>query len=190
MNVLAEIVVGMRGVWAILRFDPAAPKRFDNTPQGVARSFLAAAAGLPIYLLVLKGSFVAMVPRPEILRFLPMMLLYYVIEWLIWPNLMVGVVRLLKRDQFYCRYIVAYNWLALAQMLLMLPYQIAVLMPGASLQAVAFIGLFASLAFALYGWFIARHALEIPGRAAFGLVMLNLLAGLVLLQFKALQLGL
>jgi len=190
MNVTSEIQTGLRNVLGILRFDPEALKRFDNTPGGVARSFLAAAVGLPIYLMVLKGSFAAMVPRPGLMHFLPMMLLYYVIEWLIWPNLMDGVSRWIGRGQFYCRYIAAYNWFALAQMLLMLPYQIAMMTPGFSLPGIAAIGLFATLAFALYEWFVARHALEIPGRAAFGLVALNLLAGLVLLQVKALQLAL
>jgi len=190
MTPLAEIHAGLSNVWAILKFDAQAPKRFDNTPGGVARSFLAAVVGLPIYLLVLKGSFAAMVPSPGLLNFLPTMLLYYVIEWMIWPNLMDGVSRWLGCSRFYCRYIGAYNWFALAQMLLMLPYQIAMLTPGFSLPGIAAIGLFATLAFALYEWFIARHALEISGRAAFALVMLNFLAGLVLLQIKALQLSL
>ncbi|MGE4526902.1 MAG: hypothetical protein AB7D00_00920 [Rhodospirillaceae bacterium] len=190
MSPLAEIQTGLRNVIGILRFDPQALKRFDNTPSGVARSFLAAAVGLPIYLMVLKGSFAAMVPSPGLAHFLPVMLLYYVIEWLIWPNLMDGVSRWIGREGFYCRYVAAYNWFALAQMILMLPYQIAMMTPGFSLPGIAAVGLFATMAFALYEWFIARHALEVPGRTAFGLVMLNLMAGLLLLQLKALQLSL
>ena len=190
MNRIGEIFKNLHNVWAVLRFDAEAPKRFDNMPDGVWRSFLAAAVGLPIYVIVLKGSLAAMTPQPGLMRFLPLMLLYYVIEWLIWPYLMIGLARWLQRDRFYCRYVAAYNWFALAQMILMLPYQVAALSPAASLSGVAMVGLFATLAFAVYEWFIARHALEISSRVAVGVVMMNLLAGLALLQIKAFQLGL
>jgi len=100
------------------------------------------------------------------------------------------VSRWIGRDKLYCRYVAAYNWFALAQMILMLPYQVALMTPGYSLPGIAAVGMFATMAFALYEWFIARHALEVSGRTAFGVVMLNLLAGLLLLQLKALQLSL
>jgi hypothetical protein len=87
MNWIGEIIGGLRGIVAVLRFDAEAPKRFANTPDGVRRSFVAAAAGLPIYLMVLQGSLAAMTPRPGLMRYLPMMLLFYAIEWLIWGGI-------------------------------------------------------------------------------------------------------
>lgn len=189
MNVIAEFLAGMRAVWGVLCFRSDAFTRFDNTPSGVARSFLAAAVGFPVYVLVLQANFAAMTPRPQLASLLPLMICYYVIEWLIWPNVMVGVARRLGRQQFYCRYIAAYNWFALTQMLIMLPYQLSMtsgtLPPAPEL---AFVGFVTTLAFGVYEWFIARHGLEIPPRGAFGLVILNLLVGLALLWFKAFQL--
>ncbi len=187
MNPLAEMIAGLRGVWGILCFRRDVFKRFDNTPGGVARSFLAAALGLPIYLLVLKANLAAITPRPALGAVLPMMLLYYVIEWLIWPNLMVGVARRIGRGHLYFRYIVAYNWFALAQMLIMLPYQLAMLSGAAAAPEIALVGLLTTVAFGVYEWFIARHGLEIEPRPAIALVLLNLLVGLALLQFKAYQ---
>jgi hypothetical protein len=108
MNWIGEIIGGLRGIVAVLRFDAEAPKRFANTPDGVRRSFVAAAAALPIYLMVLQASLAAMTPRPGLMRYLPMMLLFYAIEWLIWPNLMVGIA-VGWGGSFYCRYVVAYN---------------------------------------------------------------------------------
>lgn len=189
MNPLAEISRGLAGVWGILCFRRDAFATFDNTPSGAARSFVAMAIGLPIYLFVLKANLAALTPRPSLAAFLPLMLLYYVIEWMIWPNLMIGVTRRIGRARFFYRYVAAYNWFALAQMLIMVPYQLAMLsgaLPAA--PELALVGLLATIAFGVYEWFIARHGLEIEPRPAIALVVLNLLVGLALLQFKAFQL--
>lgn len=191
MNPGEEIRRGLAGVWGILCFRREALKGFADTPSGAARSFLAMAIGLPIYLFVLKANLAAITPRPSLSAFLPVMLLYYVIEWLIWPNLMVGVTRRIGRARLYFRYIAAYNWFALAQMLIMVPYQLSMLsgkVPAA--PELALVGLIATIAFGVYEWFIARHGLEIEPRPAIALVLLNLLVGLALLQFKAFQLHL
>lgn len=189
MNPGDEIRRGIAGVWGILCFRRDAMKVFADTPAGAAGSFVAMAIGLPVYLFMLKATFAAMTPRPSLAAFLPVMLLYYVIEWLIWPNLMVGVARRIGRAKLYFRYIAAYNWFALAQMLIMVPYQMSMLsgaMPAA--PEIALVGLVATVAFGVYEWFIARHGLEIEPRPAIALVLLNLLVGLALLQFKAFQL--
>ncbi|SBW06979.1 conserved membrane hypothetical protein [uncultured Alphaproteobacteria bacterium] len=191
MNPLDEIRRGLAGVWGVLRFRPEALKTFGDTPSGAARSFLAMAIGLPVYMFVLKANLAAITPRPSLAGFLPVMLLYYVIEWLIWPNLMVGVARRIGRARLYFRYIAAYNWFALAQMLIMVPVQLSML-SGAlpATPGIALIGFAATVAFGVYEWFIARHGLEIEPRPAIALVLLNLLVGLALLQFKAFQLQL
>ncbi len=188
MNVVAEVISGLRAVWGVICFRADAFSRFDNTPQGVARSFIAGAVGFPIYALVLQANLATMTPRPSLSALMPLMICYYVIEWLIWPNVMVGVARRLGRMQFYCRYVAAYNWFALAQMLIMLPYQLSMtsgaLPPAPELALVGFV---TTLAFGVYEWFIARHGLEISPRRAFALVILNLMVGLALLWFKAFQ---
>ncbi len=189
MNVLGEAAAAMRLIWGVLRFDATAPQAFANTAEGARRSFAAAFLGLPLYLLVVRSSLLTMLPSPDFMAFLPPMLAFYVIEWLVWPNLMVGVSRWLGRERFYCRYVAAYNWFALTQMLLMLPYQFAVFTSSATLPFVALLGAVATVAFAAYEWFIARHALSINGRGAFAVVLINLLTGLVLMQAKAFFLG-
>jgi hypothetical protein len=185
MSIAGETIGALRLIWGVLRFDAQAPQRFANTAEAARRSFVAGLLGMPIYLLVMRGSLLAVSPSPDVLSFLPPMLVFYVIEWLLWPNLMVGVCRWLACERFYCRYVAAYNWFALTQMVLMLPFQMAVLSPHAAMSGIALLGLVATVVFAVYEWFIARHALSIGGRAAFAVVMLNLLANLVLIQVKA-----
>ncbi len=191
MNAIGEVISGLRAVWGVICFRTDALSRFDNTPSGVWRSFVAGAVGFPIYALVLQANLATMTPRPSMASLLPLMVCYYVIEWLIWPNVMVGVARRLGRERFYCRYVAAYNWFALAQMLIMLPYQLSMtsgaLPPAPELALVGFV---TTLAFGVYEWFIARHGLEIPPRRALALVILNLMVGLALLWFKAFQLQL
>ena len=75
----------------------------------------------------------------------------------------------------------------ITQMLIMLPYQLAMLSGAAAAPEIALVGLLTTVAFGVYEWFIARHGLEIEPRPAIALVLLNLLVGLALLQFKAYQ---
>ena len=184
MRAIAIVVDGIARIWRGLRLDAAAAKGFGNAPGDVWRSYAAAAVGLPLFAAMLRTSVAALPSRPSTHFFL-VMLLFYVIEWTAWPNLMVTLARRMNRETFLCRYLVAYNWLALAQMAVMMPYQMLALSPAMPWQTMAAIGTAATVAFGVYEWFIARHALELSGKSAFGVVLMNLLLGLFLLQIKA-----
>jgi len=185
---MQEIIRAAMRVWGILKFDPIAAQGFENSLAGFGRSFLAAFLGLPIYLLAISNTVGMFNPKMPILSLVLILVLYQAIEWLLWPNIMVGFSRWLDAKKYYFRYISAYNWLSLAVMSLALPLQYAVQagISGGQLMMVAF-GIF--IMTAVYQWFLAKHALQISGRYAVGLVMMNLMAKMVMGQIMMMHMA-
>jgi len=176
---LEHILRAVFRVIGILRFQPQAAKSFENTPSSVWFSFIAAVLGLPLYALNVGRSLNDLVPDGPHGTLICMLLIYQVIEWLLWPNLMVGISKWLGRDAYYCRYIAAYNWFTFGLMLVFLPFQ-ASLGKQSSGGELVLVGGVVLIMSGIYQWFIAVHALETDGRKAFGLVMMNMLSKMVL----------
>ena len=86
---------------------------------------------------------------------------------------------MLERDEFYIRYIVAYNWAAVLQNLLYIPIAILAAAGVLSIAVSNTLGLMALALIVVYAWFITRTALEVAAGMAAGIVgldfMLNVL---------------
>ena len=96
----------------------------------------------------------------------------YVISWVAYPLIMVGVTDLLNRRQQYIRFIVAYNWASVIQVAVTLPAATLLALSGAETFA-GFVFFTVMVAVLVYAWFIAKEALDIPGLVASGLVALD-----------------
>ena len=103
-------------------------------------------------------------------RFITLEAIAYVIAWVAFPLLMASLARLLDRDDYYIRYIVAYNWAAVLQNLLYIPIAILAAAGVLSIALSNTLGLMALALIVAYTWFITRTALEVAAGMAAGIV--------------------
>ena len=180
MITAAEISRSLFGAWLLARFDRNGAYLFDNTQEAFWRSFWAAFIAFPAFatLLLLRsvhveigvGAFWALVIQGT----------GYVIGWVAFPYLMFYVARLVDRDQFYYRYIAAYNWAVILQIALMLGVT-ALTASGLVPQSLGLLLMAGSvIAIFIYQGYIAHAVLEVPAMGAFGIVVLDLVVSLIL----------
>lgn len=167
------------GAWMLARFDANGLMLFENTVSAFWRSYWAAILALPAYIaLVMMRTPEAMITVGA----LPAVLIQtsgYIIGWFAMPFVMLGVCRIIDREEHFCRYFAAYNWAALLQITLMLALTT---LAKTGIMPPAFAGMIsvaAIIAILFYQGYIARVALVIPAFGAFGIVLLDLMIGLV-----------
>ncbi len=174
-----EISRSIFGAWMLARFDANGLLLFDNTVRAFWRSYVAAVLAIPAYIaLVMMRTPEAMI-KVGSLSALFIQSSGYVAGWFAMPFVMLYVCRIIDREEQFCRYFAAYNWAALLQITLMLAITIlgksgVLPTPFASILSIITI-----IAILIYQGFIARTALMIPGMGAFGMVLLDLMLGLV-----------
>lgn len=171
------------GAWRLARFDANGITLFDNTVESFWRSFWAAGVALPAYaiLLVLRNESVSI--GAGAFQAFSVFSIAYVIDWIAFPFVMVYVAKLFDRQQWYCRYIAAFNWALVLQMMLDLVVStIAVtnILPPAAESVLKVVALFFILAYQGYIAHIAFHA-TLPG--SIGIVLLNFILSFMLLEW-------
>ncbi len=175
-----EIGRSIFGAWILARFNPSGLNFFENTVDAFWRSFWAAAIVLPAYaiLLTLRNSGATIGVGGGTAFFVHS--IAYVIGWMAFPFVMFYIAQMFNRGQWYCRYIVAYNWGVVLQMTLMLIVSLLAA-SGIVPSAIGVMATVISVVFILvYQGFIAHVALQatIPGAAA--IVFLDFCLGLML----------
>ena len=175
-----EVVGSLYGAWRLARFDPGGLGFLNDSAAGFWRSFFAAALVLPLYLLLLVVRHAGATEHVAAFRFYAVETIAYVIAWVAFPLLMASLVRVLDRERFYVRFIVAYNWAAVLQNGVYLPIAI---LTAAGLLADALanvLGLAALGAIVVYVWFVTRTALDIEAAKAAGIVGLDFLLSILI----------
>lgn len=176
MITAAEIAAGLTGAFRLARRDPAGLNCFDASPHGFWRSFWAAALVAPAFLIIdlLSGGFTA----ETSLRQLAVKLIGYVIDWTLFPVVMITIADSLGKWPHYTRYIVAYNWSAVVQMAVLLPA--AILAVTAPSHATMLLAQAVTIVLLVYRAYVAHVALAVGRGTAAGIVFLDvLLAGLL-----------
>jgi hypothetical protein len=175
-----EAAYGLYGAWRLALFDRSGLSNFDNTAEACRRSFQVAGLAAPLYALLelirLAGTEVTTGP----VRIFLVEGIAYAASWAAFPLVVFSISQLLKRGDRYFRYIIAYNWAQLIQTFLLFAIALLGLIIGLSPRVAGGLSLFATLAILTYEWFIARTALDIPGPAAVGIVLVNVIIGLIL----------
>jgi len=165
-----HIAAALAGAFRLLRFDWTGFRYFDTSIQGFWRSFFAAALILPLYIpLIVLRMDDAELANPA-LRILAVEAIAYVIGWVAFPLAMAYLTQAFDRSAQYPGYIVAYNWGAAPQVVLMFAVALtraAGLFPEA-LQTGLHFGIMLYLL--AVQWFVARRALDIHPGAALGVV--------------------
>jgi hypothetical protein len=168
-----ETSYALYGVWRLARLDPNGLSFLKDTEDAFWKSFFAAVICLPPYVVL------AVIQLSQIELVAPMLKIFlvesisYVISWVAFPLAAWHLVQMLDRQECYIRYIVAFNWSKVIQILVFLPFALA----GASGLFGSLSGLVSLAVTALllaYIWYITKHALKVAGGPAAGLVILDL----------------
>jgi membrane-bound ClpP family serine protease len=88
------------------------------------------------------------------------------------------MVKMLGARQYFCRYMIAYNWLNLVLVLVTIPLQAS--SQNGMTGGVALMGMVVLVLSLVWNWQIARHALEISKQYAVGITITNFMMKLVL----------
>ena len=154
---------------------------FDASIDGFWRSFRAAVLCYPLYLLLLAFRVSsAHWTEAGVATILVVESIAYVIAWAAFPLLILPLARLLRREDRFLAFMVAYNWSQLPQTVLFalvgLDGATGLLTPS-SMQFAQFSAAVAAL---VYEWYIARVALLVTGAQATVIVMVDLVLGTAL----------
>ena len=175
-----EISRSVFGAWILARFNSNGINLFDNTVEGFWRSFWAAAIVLPAYAFLLSLRYSGFTIGVGGGTSFIVNCIAYVIGWTAFPFAMYYVAQMFDRGQWYFRYIAAYNWAIVLQILLLTLISLILTsgMIPASFGAMAIV---ITILFVLvYKGFIVRVALQttLPGAAT--IVFLDVCLSLML----------
>ena len=175
-----EISRGIFGAWFLARFNANGMTLFDNTVEAFWRSFWAAAIALPAYAILVTLRYSGATIGAGTGTALFVHSVAYVVDWTAFPFLMFYVASMFKRDQWYCRFIVAYNWSVVLQITLMLIVGLTAA-SGIISPAIGYWATAIALVFILaYKVFIAHVALQATWAGAAGIVFMDFCLSLML----------
>jgi len=168
----SEIVLSLRGAFRLGLRDTAGLRDFNVSIAGFWRSFTAALIVAPGYA-ALIGPRIAALSAGAAWRAVLVEILGYVIIWTAFPLAMHHLAPRIGRDDAYIRFIVAHNWGATVQMMILLTATaVGGSLPGGAGVLLQMIGLGLIL---YYQWFVARTALAVSGGTAAAIVALGIL---------------
>lgn len=175
MASLAEVHRSLYGAALLAKFDSDGLNAFGHEGADAAKSFFAAIIVAPMYLLwiILYGE-----NYPEGTPFIFAFLfesLTYVIGWLIFPLVVWHLSPVLGCGDRFFHFLAAYNWAAVIQNALFMGVDLLSWLVGAPEMARGFFGLMLFAYILVYGWFVAKHALGLPGGPAATIVALDLM---------------
>ena len=168
-----EAATSLYGAYRLARFDTRGMTYFEISLAGFWRSFYAAVIVAPVFAVLLVMRYAAGGGDVDGVRFAAVEAIAYVIAWVAFPLVMVTLARLLDREERYLGYIVAYNWASVLQNGLYLPFVmlgVAGVIPAETAGPLSLITLSLIL---VYGWFIAKVALDLGAGSAVALVALD-----------------
>lgn len=175
-----ELAYYVTGAWRLARLDPDGMDHFENTVQAFWRSFNAAIFVAPPFAILTLLQFNQVTVRSGPMKIILVEILIYVIGWLLFPFVMLGVTSALDRRRNFCQYIAAYNWSAVVWISLFLAVVLVSetgLLPAGVSVAMLWIARILMFAYAAY---IARVALDIAVPAAIGIVLIDFILAVVM----------
>lgn len=168
-----EATLSLTGALRLARFNEHGVKFFNASVQGFWNSFWVAAVIAPFHFLEIALIWQhAEETTTSALRYFSIEVIMYVMRWVALPLAMVYVCRLIDRSDRFLTFGVATNWADLVASAVIIPAQIAIiteLFTGAAMSFTLSVVILYSLGLS---WFVARHALNLSGLAASGVVAL------------------
>jgi len=174
-----KTIKNLYGACLLARFDRTGLTFFENNVEGFWRSFQAAVICAPIYVTLLIMRYMHIEIGVPIFIAIIICVLSYIISWFAFPYTMFHVSKMINRERFFFRYISAYNWATVIQLLALLAIAITthnnLLVPVFS----GFLTLALIFAIYIYKGFIAYICLEIPIGKSIVLVLLDFIIALL-----------
>lgn len=184
MSFSQEIFQSIYGAWRIARFDPNAMRYFNLTLQGFWRSFFAAVLLAPFFLItnmVNESGAGAEHITQSTGGYIIFWLFVWFLAWAVFPIVMIPVSGLLNLSSAFIPFIIAWNWASVLMNLLLFPLSILYGMGMFSQNAAALLLMFARISVFFYGYLVVRASLQSNKTAAIGIVVLEMLLGLLIL---------
>ena len=171
-----ELVASLFAAWCLIKFDPRGLSYFNCSVEGFWRSFFAAVVALPLFV-ALSIMHAHGIEAGSSSSF-GVHLIRYAVGWAAFPIIMAVLARVLDRTGHYASYIIAVNWMAVPQWVLVLFASSA----GTALGGAAsgLIPVLLLLLLLYYDVFITRIALDLGVGKALLVVIIGVLLGLVL----------
>lgn len=183
---LVEITKSINGAWRIARMDQNALNYFNISIEGFWRSFLAVLIVVPLYVVFLVlnlGQLSGMeLPTGSATSkelYVAIKLAAHILGWLAFPVVMIPISRLMDLSQSYVPYIIVWNWSNVLVMAVILPAVLLFPPSAQSGQSAKLILMAAQITVLFYGYLVARAGLQCKILTAIGVVMLDLLLGLL-----------
>ena len=183
---LVEITKSINGAWRIARMDQNALNYFNMSIEGFWRSFLAVLIVVPLYVVFLVlnlGQLSGMeLPAGSATSkelYVAIKLAAHILGWLAFPVVMIPISRLMDLSQSYVPYIIVWNWSNVLVMAVILPAVLLFPPSAQSGQSAKLILMAAQITVLFYGYLVARAGLQCKILTAIGVVMLDLLLGLL-----------
>lgn len=176
----AEVVRSLYGAWRLACRDPLGLQLFDTSVEGFWRSFYAALVALPAYAVMVGFRVADEVGTADPMRLFAIETIAYVIGWTAFPLVAFYLTQILNRANYYPAYIVTYNWANVLQVALYMPVTV---LAGSGIVSTGIgvtLGLIATGAIVVYQYYIARTVLDIEPLPAVGMVVTDLVLGLML----------
>ncbi|RZO36544.1 MAG: hypothetical protein EVA87_09500 [Rhodospirillaceae bacterium] len=175
-----EVALSIYGACQLAKFDRAAFRYFDNTPEAFWRSFYAAALAVPAYVLLVLLNFAENPVNASAARILIVESSAYIIGWVIFPLIMIALTDKLNRFDRYFQFMTAWNWAIVLQVFVFLAISALVAKGTVPPQISGFVSLIAVITILGYQGFIALVGLNIRAPAAIIIVAIDLVVALVL----------
>lgn len=178
-----EIATSLYGAWRLAWLDRAGSNFFNATDEGFWRSFFAAVLVAPGHIVLLMMGLAEEPQSTGLSHILAVQGFAYVIAWTSFPLVMFYLARNLDRSADYMRYIVAYNWAQVLEILFYLPV-LALVESGVLADSLASLLDFAAkVAILGYEWFIAVAVLRLSRFPAAGVVFVALALNILISVF-------
>ncbi|PPR09327.1 MAG: hypothetical protein CFH41_02639 [Alphaproteobacteria bacterium MarineAlpha11_Bin1] len=175
-----EVFLSIYGAYQFAKFKRNAVDYFENTPKAFWRSFYSALIALPAYILLVSQNFVERPVNVSGARIVIVESTAYVIGWVIFPLIMISFTDTLNRFDRYYRFVAAWNWSIILQVLLFLSVTTLITTGIVPAQLAGFVSLIAIITILFYQGYIATMTLEIRASAALIVVSIDFVLALCL----------
>lgn len=173
---LAEIARAVQGSLRLGRFDRGGLGWFEFSARGFWHSFWAALLSWPLFAVYIRANWAKASGQGPVGVDFPDALfghsVSYASAWVLFPVVVIPLVKLFGLSARYVPYIVVRNWTSLIQTVVMTAaVVIGTLLPPAAADLLL---MWALIAVVVYEWFITRASLDTSGLNATGFVFFSL----------------
>ncbi len=168
-----EILLSIYGAYQFAKLKPTALDYFENTPEAFWLSFYSALIALPAYIILIFLNFPEWLTNLSGVRIIIVESSAYAIGWVVFPLIMISLTDRLNRFNFYYRFVAAWNWANLLQVILFLSVSTLIETGIIPAQIAGFVSLIAVTTILFYQGYIATVALEIRAPIAFIIIAID-----------------